>query len=363
MTLVSILKPTLNGRDLAKPPRERYVIDTFGLEEDELREQFPELYERLLREVKPQRQKVRRKAHREKWWLHGEKRPGMRKAQDGLKRYIATPETAKHRLFQFLDAEVLPEHGIIAIALDDAFHLGVLSSAVHGEWALAAGGRLGLGNDPRYNSSKTFQPFPFPDASPEQTEEIRALGEAIDAHRKARQAAHPALGLTDLYNAVTALRAGRPLTPKEQTAADRGLAHTLVELHRRLDAAVLRAYAWTDLAPERPDFRAAVLARLVALNAARRAEEAAGHVRHLRPAFQAPAAAPQSALALPAAAPPEAAAARRPWPDTFAERITAVAQAAAAGLRTDAALHAHFHGASPAALAEARAAAQDQGLA
>ena len=352
-----------NGRDLMATPRGVLVIDLFGLDEAEARERFPEVYEHLLREVKPDRDKNRRKSRRENWWLFGETNPKLRRQLDGLPRYIATVETAKHRLFQFLDASILPDNMLVAVALDDAFHLGVLSSAIHVEWALAAGARLGIGNDPRYTKSKCFEPFPFPDASPEQAEEIRALGEAIDAHRKARQAAHPTLGLTDLYNAVAALRAGRPLTPKEQTAADRGLAHTLVELHRRLDAAVLRAYAWTDLAAERPDFRAAVLARLVALNAARRAEEAAGHVRHLRPAFQAPAAAPQSALALPAAAAPEAAAPRRPWPDTFAERITAVAQAAAAGLRTDAALHAHFDGASPAALAEARAAAQDQGLA
>jgi hypothetical protein len=60
----------------------------------------------------------------------------------GLPRYIATVETTKHRVFQFLPTSVLPEHKLVAIALDDAFSLGVLSSQLHVCWALATGGTL-----------------------------------------------------------------------------------------------------------------------------------------------------------------------------------------------------------------------------
>ena len=152
-------------------------------------------------------------------------------------------------------------------------------------------------------TTRCFEPFPFPAATDEQTEDIRRLGEAIDAHRKARQAEHPGLGLTDLYNAVEALRLGRDLTAKEQRSADDGLAHTLLDLHRRLDRAVLDAYGWCDLDAEAPTFRAAVLDRLVALNAERRAEEEAGTVRYLRPAFQNPGASGQGGLDLRTPAP------------------------------------------------------------
>ncbi|MEZ5752869.1 MAG: hypothetical protein R3D60_13195 [Paracoccaceae bacterium] len=38
----------------------------------------------------------------------------------GLPRYIATVETAKHRVFQFLDAATLPDNMLIAIGVDDA---------------------------------------------------------------------------------------------------------------------------------------------------------------------------------------------------------------------------------------------------
>jgi hypothetical protein len=55
---------------------------------------------------------------------------------------------------------------LIAIASDDAAWLGVLCSQVHVEWALSAGGRLGVGNDPRYNKSRGFEPFPSPPTTP-----------------------------------------------------------------------------------------------------------------------------------------------------------------------------------------------------
>ena len=69
-------------------------------------------------------------------------------------------------------------------------------------WALATGGRLGVGNDPRYNKTRCFETFPFPDANDAQQVAIRALGEALDAHRKRQQALHPRLTLTDMYNVL-----------------------------------------------------------------------------------------------------------------------------------------------------------------
>ena len=74
--------------------------------------------------------------------------------------------------------------------------MGVLSSRIHVTWALAAGGTLE--DRPRYNKSRCFEPFPFPDASEPQRERIRFLGEQLDAHRKRQQEAHP-----NLENGIT----------------------------------------------------------------------------------------------------------------------------------------------------------------
>ncbi len=194
-----------NGRDLTELPRGVMVIDFFGLTADEARSRFPKVYEHVLANVKPERDLNNRSTYRDNWWIIGEPRRDFRPALVGLERYIATIETGKHRFFQFLEASVLPDNMLIAIALEDAFHLGVLSSRIHVVYSLAAGGRLGVGNDPRYNKSRCFDPFPFPDCTEKQKDRIRALAEELDAHRKRAQQQHR-LGLTDIYNVLEKIR-------------------------------------------------------------------------------------------------------------------------------------------------------------
>jgi len=87
----------------------------------------------------------------------------MRKALNGLPRFIATTETSKHRWFTFLGSEILPDQKIRVIASKDAWLLAMLSSKFHVHWATSIGGRVGKGNDPVYNNTLCFDPFPFPD--------------------------------------------------------------------------------------------------------------------------------------------------------------------------------------------------------
>jgi hypothetical protein len=270
-----------NGRDLTSHPRDVMVIDLFGLTAEEVRTRFPGVYQHVVDHVKPERDQNHRASYREKWWIFGEARSNFRPALKDLRRFIATVETSKHRFFVFLDASILPDNMLVNIASSDAFVLGVLSSRIHVTWALAAGGRLGFGNDPRYNKTRCFEPFPFPDASEPQRERIRFLGEQLDAHRKRRQEAHPNLTLTEMYNVLAELRAGEPLTPKSQAIHDQGLVSVLRDIHDDLDRAVAEAYGWpADLPAE------GILFRIVELNAARAAEERSGKVRWLRPEFQ-----------------------------------------------------------------------------
>ncbi len=167
----------------------------------------------------------------------------------GLRRYIATTETAKFRFFQFMDSKTLIDHGAIGIGLDDAVHLGVLSCEIHVIWAIAAGGRLGVGNDPRYNKTRCFDPFPFPLTNHEQHSRIAHLAEQLDAHRKRQQAAYPDLTLTGMYNVLEKLRSGDVLTAKERVIHEHGIVSVLRQLHDEIDAAVLDAYGWSDLLP------------------------------------------------------------------------------------------------------------------
>ncbi|MGD9710416.1 MAG: class I SAM-dependent DNA methyltransferase, partial [Halothiobacillaceae bacterium] len=319
------LRPYRNGRDLTDKPRRVLVIDLFGLTVDEARERFPEVYQWLLERVKPERDQNNRATYRDNWWLFGEPRKDLRPVLAGLPRYIATVETAKHRTFQFLDAAILPDNKLVAIASDDALVLGVLSSRLHVVWALAAGGRMGVGNDPVYNNTRCFAPFPFPAASADQQQTIRGLAEQLDSHRKRQQALHPDLTLTGMYNVLAKLRAGEALTAKDKTIHEQGLVSVLRQLHDELDAAVADAYGWpADL----PDDQ--MLERLVALNAARAKEEAQGLVRWLRPEYQQPTAIDQPArqtdLDLDEEAPPTTIEpkAKEPWPKTLPEQVAAV---------------------------------------
>ena len=300
------------------------VIDLFGLTLEEVQAKYPEVFQWILMNVKPERDQNRRPVRREHWWIFGEPNPKLRNMLQGLHRYIATPATAKHRLFVFLSAEVLPDDAIVVIAHRDAFVLGVLSSKLHLVWALAAGGTLE--SRPRYNQSRCFEPFPFPDTTAAQQAHIRNLAEQLDAHRKRQQAQHPKLALTDMYNVLAKLRAGEPLSVAEKVIHEQGLVSVLRQLHDELDAAVFDAYGWPPALTDEE-----ILERLVALNAERAAEETQGLIRWLRPEYQAPAdhasRFTQHALVKEESAGDEISPRLQPplpWPDRMAEQAQAV---------------------------------------
>ncbi|SNC66046.1 Type II restriction/modification system, DNA methylase subunit YeeA [Hymenobacter gelipurpurascens] len=320
------IRPYLNGRDLAQRSRGMLAIDLYGMTTNDVMTTYPKVYQHVFERVKPERDSNNRASRREKWWLFGEPNPRLREALNGLPRFVATTRVSRQRFFVFLEDAVLPDEKIVVFATDDAYHLGVLSSTVHITWALAAGSRLGVGNDPVYDKSRCFDPFPFPAATAEQQARIRELAEQLDAHRKRQQALHPSLTLTDLYNVVEKLRAGTALsTAKEQTINQQGLASVVLSLHQQLDAAVAEAYNWPTALPD-----AEILQRLVRLNHERACEEQAGLIRYLRPAYQAPEL-QQQHLELPTAAKAAAATATaqeatgpQPWPTELAQQMQAL---------------------------------------
>jgi hypothetical protein len=278
------IKPYVIGRDLTQVLEQRLVIDLYGQSLDQVRDRHPAAYQWLSDRVRPGREQNKRESYRKKWWLFGEPRAAMRTALRGMRRYIATPETSKHRVFIFLEASTVPDHTAFAIALDDAFGFGALCSRVHSEWASAAGSRMGVGNDLRWRNVTCFEPFPFPDPDEPTKQRIRDLGEQLDAHRKRQQALHPELTITGMYNVLEKLRSGEELTAKDKVIHEQGLVSVLKQIHDDLDAAVFDAYGWPhELTDEQ------ILERLVALNAERAEEERKGLVRWLRPEFQNPA--------------------------------------------------------------------------
>lgn len=318
--LPNCIRTYQKGRELLQGGESGWVLDCFGYDVEELQSQFPSLYQHLFVHVKPDRDHNKRKSRRERWWLFGEPVGKLRNALKGLNRYIATVETSKHKPFVFLGAETIPDHKLYAIASDDAWLLACLSSAPHQLWSRYSGGTLE--DRPTWTNTTTFKPFPFPSLDEDPLKQkIRDLGEKLDAHRKARQAAHPDLTLTGIYNVLEKLRAEEALSDKEKKIHDDGLVTILKQIHDDLDEAVFEAYGWSDiLAAKRmlpgakydfetgttaimeidpSDFDAfmheaeeeieqELLKRLVALNHERAEEEKRGLIRWLRPEYQAP---------------------------------------------------------------------------
>ncbi len=390
-----------NGQDIARTPRGVRVLDFFGVSEAEIRTSCPEAYQYLLTYTKPERSQERNPRLRAEWWLFEANRPELRNAIEALARYIVTVENSPTRYFTFVDGDILPDQKLRVIACDDAFALGILSTRMHALFATRAGGRHGVRNTPVYNT-QCATTFPFPACDEAAKARIRALGEELDAHRKRVQAQHPGLSLTAMYNVLEKLRAtdrpsegraparpthpderaepasdlpheatdrrepvppsGAPaaLTPKEQATHDTGLVSLLRQLHDELDAAVATAYGWVRAGQAETDLSdAEILTRLVALNAERAAEEAAGTIRWLRPEYQnTTGTRTQTGLGIttkdgqPAKA--KASKAKEPWPKPLAERVAAVERAlkAAAAPVTPAQLAKRFLRAKPDDLAE-----------
>ena len=272
--------PLRNGKDLLGKPRGVYAIDLQDMDTaDEVRRRVPASYQHLHDTVFPEREHNKDEKLRRFWWRFRRSNADCRAMLAGLPRFLVTVETAKYRTFFVQRERTLCEHGTISFGLDDTYFLGVMSCRIHITWALATGGTLE--DRPRYNKTACFDPFPFPVATDTQQERIRELGEALDAHRKTQQIAHPGLTITGMYNVLEKLRSGEPLTAKDKKIHDDGLVSVLKKIHNDLDAAVFDAYGWPASLTDDE-----ILERLVALNHERAAEEKRGLIRWLRPEFQ-----------------------------------------------------------------------------
>jgi type II restriction/modification system DNA methylase subunit YeeA len=146
-----VLKPSWNGLDVARRPRDGWIID-FGTAMSEADASLYEApFEYVVQHVKPEREKNNREAYRKYWWRHGEPRIAMRAALKGLPRYIVTPHVSKHRIFVWLAASVLPDKMLIVIARSDDTTFGILHSRFHELWSLRMG--TSLEDRPRYTLS------------------------------------------------------------------------------------------------------------------------------------------------------------------------------------------------------------------
>ncbi len=245
-----VVKPRVNGKDITSRPSGTWIVD-FGadrtMEEAALYE-MP--FEYVNAVVRPQREKSRSKIF--DWWIHERPRPEMREALREIDRYVATPTTAKHRLFRWVATEILPDHALIVVARDDDFTLGVLHSRFHELWALAMGTQLE--SRPRYTPTTCFETFPFPEPTEAHREAIAEAARELNEWRE-NWLNPPGISESELKKrTLTNLYNSRPTW--------------LENVHKKLDDAIAAAYGWpADLGEQE------VLERLLALNLERAAAQ------------------------------------------------------------------------------------------
>ena len=248
---------------------------------------WPELAAIVEERVRPERMKLGdngdARRRKEKWWLWGRYTPALYAAVAGLERVLTCAIVSNKICFTFLPTRMIFSHKLAVFPFQSSSAFCILQSNVHEIWGRFFSSTMK--DDINYSPSDCFETFPFPEGW-ETHPALEAAGKAYYEHRAALMVRNDG-GMTKIYN--------RFHDPYEN---DPDISQ-LRELHAAMDRAVLGAYGWTDI-PTDCDFlldyeideatwgrkkkpyryrwpdpvRDEVLARLLALNAERAAEEA-----------------------------------------------------------------------------------------
>lgn len=292
-----VVRPFVGNDDVTMRDCDRWIIDFTQFPDREDAALFELPFRWVQQEVTRNRQarevgKATEVERLEKFWLMQRPRTKLRTAASGLSRVIAVPETSEHLIFRFFPSTQVFSGSVFAVCRDDEVTFGILSSRLHSTWAKAHGNKLGVGNQGRYNATRTFQTFPFPEGL---TPNIPAAEYADDPRAKKIAAAAARLNElrenwlnpADLVVRVPEVVPGYPdrILPKDAAAEAILKKRTLTNLynerpawlahaHAELDEAVAEAYGWGE------DWRAGtltedeILARLFRLNQERAAAQA-----------------------------------------------------------------------------------------
>ena len=226
--------PYLGGAEVNESPHHkpsRFAISFSDMDLAEA-EHWPDLLSILRVKVKPIRDKANRKAHREKWWIYGENRPGLTKAIADLENVFVVSRVYSHWAIAQVPANAIFSESLVVFATEDVGYFGVLQSYFHEIWAKTYGSTLGVGN--RYTPTDCLKTYPFPIYD----ERFKLFSRSfIQKRRKIMNAEF--LGFTKLYNNFHDMSVGNENIQE------------LRNLHALLDDEVSRLYGWKDLKLER----------------------------------------------------------------------------------------------------------------
>jgi hypothetical protein len=285
-----LIFPYISGSDLNESsifqPR-RFVINFGGRDEQQAR-LWSDLFAIIEKKVKPYRSALKREAYRRRWWQFGERQTALYSALENLPEAFACSLVSTHLAWKLIPTNVVFAHKICVVASKSRALFASLQSQNHEVWTRFASSTLG--DALNYSPTDCFQTFPFP-PDWDSNSALESAGREYYEHRAALMVRNDE-GLTKTYN--------RFHDPEERSPE----IQQLRALHAAMDRAVLDAYGWPDIPtaceflldyeeedeeaettgkkrqkkkPYRlrwPDeIRDEVLARLLALNAERAAQE------------------------------------------------------------------------------------------
>jgi len=272
-----VLSQRVNGRDVTGRWEGGWVVD-YGTsmtlaEAAEYQDVLASLDAAYKEEAQAKLAEGKPFAKRAKWWLHKCPRPKLRSKTRSHARVLVTVRVATHRFFAWVPAVVLPDSRLFVFSRSDDYWMGLLSSSVHALWALAKAPPHGLGNDPTYSATTCFDTFALPWApgsepnrnplhaaistAAKQLHEMRerwlnppewiqSIAAAIDAQDKFEDVPAEARPLIR-QSAIMAAAAKDPNLKKRTLTNLYNERPTWLRLaHRKLDEAVLAAYAAVD---------------------------------------------------------------------------------------------------------------------
>jgi hypothetical protein len=275
----TLVSPYIGGEEVNTSPTQdysRHVIN-FGESTLDQAEGYPAALSIVRARVKPYRDGLRdtplSRSLKEHWWRFYSQRRELRDALAGLDRCLVAARVTKHLCFSFQPTDRTFSEKLYVFPLDSLSPFATLQSRIHSAWTWLLSSTMKT--DLNYSASDCFETFPFPAENPRAIlPDLETIGEELYAARAAFML-ETNQGLTKTYNALKG----------PGTADPRILA--LRTLHERLDAAVLAAYGWSDLAvppycvateADRTALQAfedEVIDRLFVLNAERARKEAA----------------------------------------------------------------------------------------
>jgi hypothetical protein len=255
----------------------RHIIDFADMTESQARKDWPDLVAIVERLVRPDRQKQKREDLRNRWWQFAYRKSALYQTIVTLPHVLVRSLTSAHfAAFALQDSKKVFDQTLIVFCVEQLSPLAALASRAHELWVVRMGATLE--DRGRYNIEDCFETFPFPS----QIDSLEKIGRAYNDHRAAIMVTHNE-GMTKTYNRF-----------HDRSETEESI-RRLRELHATMDRAVLEAYGWHDLAARAApvfldetneddhtyqgrlfwpsDFRDEVLARLLALNAERHAEE------------------------------------------------------------------------------------------